>query len=231
MRSTPPLYLGLAALSILLLAAFWTPPPVQNDATAISAATHTVTIKYLDTRGPMRRVEVSVEPRERGSRARWEGEIAEVAVCFGPRNRSFNPREQNINIGVGELQECVMARVSMSRQGSAAARLRLPAPNRILSFGIRTTEGRSFMFSRNEMAYGDDDNGDDKDPPKEDPDDPKDPDDPGDDDDDGDDGDEGCSGAADCTGIINPWTCECDEDIVDPWEDERQASETITFGI
>ncbi|MFK7924519.1 MAG: hypothetical protein AB8H47_21360 [Bacteroidia bacterium] len=24
-----------------------------------------------------------------------------------------------------------------------------------------------------------------------------------------------------CTGIIDPWTCECHSDIVDPWEDDK----------
>ena len=217
MRPLHPLLLGLAALGVLVLAAFWTPGPVSYQASEISAATHTVTIKYLDARGPLRRAEVSVEPRE-GARARWRGEIAEVAICAGPQER---------NIGLGELQECTIARAS-TRQGRASAQMRLPAPNRIVSFAIRTSDGRSFVFPRNEMAYGDDDKGDDKEPPKEDPEEPADPADP--DDPDGD-GNEGCSGAADCVGLINPWTCECEEEIVDPWEGERATGETLSFGI
>ena len=27
-----------------------------------------------------------------------------------------------------------------------------------------------------------------------------------------------------CTGIIDPWTCECHPDIKDPWEDDKIAS-------
>lgn len=34
--------------------------------------------------------------------------------------------------------------------------------------------------------------------------------------------DEGCSTAG-CTGIIDPWTCECYEDIRDPWENEVRS--------
>jgi len=233
MRPNPPLFLGLAALSVLVLAAFWSPTPVQSDASVISAATHTVTIKYLETRGRMRRAEISVEPRE-GARARWRGEIAEVAVCVGPRDRNINIGVGELQeIGVGELQECTIARASMSRQGNANARMRLPESNRIVSFSIRTSDGRSFVFPRNEMAYGDDDTGDKEDPPKEDPDDPGDDGDGGDggDDDDDGDGEEGCSGAADCVGLVNPWTCECEEEVRDPWEGERTTGESLSFGI
>ncbi|MEM6800844.1 MAG: hypothetical protein AAF696_05540 [Bacteroidota bacterium] len=27
-----------------------------------------------------------------------------------------------------------------------------------------------------------------------------------------------------CTGIIDPWTCECYDDIVDPWEEDKIAT-------
>lgn len=32
-----------------------------------------------------------------------------------------------------------------------------------------------------------------------------------------------------CTGIIDPWTCECHSDIIDPWEDEKIASKMKAF--
>ena len=36
--------------------------------------------------------------------------------------------------------------------------------------------------------------------------------------------------AGSCTGIVDPWTCECQEDIRDPWESEvRSESITLRF--
>lgn len=32
-----------------------------------------------------------------------------------------------------------------------------------------------------------------------------------------------------CTGIIDPWTCECHSDIIDPWEDDKIASKMKAF--
>ena len=35
--------------------------------------------------------------------------------------------------------------------------------------------------------------------------------------------DDDCS-VANCSGLVDPWTCECISDLKDPWEDEVMAS-------
>lgn len=199
-----------AAALVAALALSFRPSTSQAsglDGPSPLASTHTVSIEYQQRRGDLRRAVIKIVPKER-ARAPWRGQIAGVA---------FLPANGKSWIIIQSLQA--------NRDGSYEGRAMLPGPREIAAMMVHTSEGESLSWGNPDWVAQQDDGGD-EDPPKEDP--------PAEDppaDDPPDDGDEGDCSGVDCVGIINPWTCECDEEIKDPWENEGFSAQMLRFGI
>jgi hypothetical protein len=195
-----PLAAFLAA-GLAALVAFATPPFATADAPdasqreIVALATHTVEITYSEQQGDLRNATIRITPRE-GS-ARRLGDIEALGFLSSGHTPGSNWH--------------LLSSVRQSREGVIEARGRVPAPELLQAFAIRTAT-RTHMWGSS-SAQGD---GDDREEPKE----------AGDGDGEGD-RDGGCTNI--CMEIIDPWTCECSDP--NPFPDKIRRNGTVTFDI
>lgn len=197
------------AAGLVALVAFAAPPfassPDDRQRETVALPSHTVEITYAERRGDLRRATIRITPRERSSRRL--GEVEELGFLSSGHTTGSSWH--------------VLSSVRQSRDGVVEARGRVPAPELLRGFAIRTASGDHLWGSPSARGDGDD---------KEDPEEPGDGDDDAGDDDDGDDDGEtsGCGGKQ-CMELINPWTCECTDP--NPFPDRGGDGQRVTLGI
>lgn len=197
--------LSLSALLVPLILLARPPSQTEGAPVVLESTSHTVEIEYSERHGALRRATVRITPRE--GRPSWRGEIGQLA---------FWSAESGWHVLTSRTD----------RRGAYEARGRVPAPDQLGAFAIRTATGSVHTWRSPAQSLGDDD----KDKPKEpDPDDPG-TDDPGTGGDRNGDSDQ-CTNV--CMELINPWTCECTD--TDPWGNEERrgpgGTQKLSFGI
>lgn len=210
MRRSSPLLLGLFAVASLAVA-FAPGPSAEAPPETVATTTasgHTLVIEYIDVRGAYRRAKVSVIS-ERGARTPWSGRLRALHLD-GLRALPARDRERFAREGFRQTTRF------LSSGHTTGSNILAPAPENLKRVWFRGERGPDASVRIPTRNHNPSTEGDDPAPEPDKPEEPA-PDDPGEGG--GDDGgdEEGCTGAADCVGLFNPWTCECEPDIVDPW--------------
>ncbi|MEM6327441.1 MAG: hypothetical protein AAF791_10020 [Bacteroidota bacterium] len=216
--------LGLALVAMVALSGA-VPDSASTDQITATTATHTVTLQYLDSRGPYRRATITVEPVRRGARAPWRGDLQRVYIA-GLRPASPRAEARARENGYPRIAEF------LSSGHSSGVMIYAPAPQNLKRIWFRGERGsmtsvRIRTRNHNPSTHNDEDPP--ADPPKDDP--PKD-DPPTDDPPDDDGGDDECGPIPPGCDVYNPWTCQCDIGLEDPWGEEAQTEgSTTSFGF
>ena len=185
------LLLGCLGLLVVLVAGF-VPPSDQS----IPEPSQTyVYIDYVQISGDYRRAWVTVRPARAGARLPWRSTQASLHLSL--RGGRTHPAASLITI-------------RRQSDGTYRGFGLVPDPRRIERLLVRGDGGRVMAFRVPEVTQAD---GDDDDPPAEDPptEDPPDEDPPEDDD---------CGPIPPGCEVYNPWTCQCDIGLRDPWGDD-----------
>ncbi|MEM1054579.1 MAG: hypothetical protein AAGI52_03555 [Bacteroidota bacterium] len=212
-----PSSLLLAAVALVAASSLAFTP--GGDAAEQSAkSTHTLTIDYQEQRRDFRRAMLKIAPNDREVRPLWRGPLHSISVLT--TDNRWIIIESWLSSG-------------HSTGHSAEARAMLPAPEAIAAIMVRPERGGPIVWEMEPEGYTKVEwtyftqNGEETDPPapKDDTDTPDEeepdtPDEPKE--------DEGCSGTS-CSGIIDPWTCECQEDIRDPWGEEVRDTQVVVM--
>lgn len=206
---------GLALVASLALGASLHTPDAPPTVVEIETAQHTAVIEYQDGNDLWRRATVSIRLRD-GARVPWRGRLQEI--------RFEGLRDAPPDVA----RRTRMTTFTLNEELLAVAEMVVPAPENLKRIWFRGERG-SFAAVRIHTRHhnpstrdgdGDDDEEPPKDPPSEDP---PDDDEPGDDD---------CGPVPAGCEVYNPWTCECDIGLEDPWGDEaRTQGSTTSFGF
>ena len=214
-----PLALALA----LLVVSGFAFPGAGSGATAvdafgtsvpgIAAPTHVLKIEYQQGRGALRAAQITLQPESASASPLWSGELGSIHILTTERG-------------------WIIIESMQIRRGGIQARAMLPPADQLVAILFRPERGEGVAWRFNPDARGYTEVewtfynqrgqvvGDSKDAPEDpdEPEDPKDPDAPEEPEDPPSDT-ENCT-APPCSGIVDPWTCECEEDIRDPWGSE-----------
>lgn len=210
----------LVLAAALALGATLTAPDADPPTTVveIETARHTAIIEYQDGDDLWRRATVSLRMDD-GSVRPWRGKLQEIAF------EGLRPAPPRDAARAREAGFPLIARL-LSSGHQTGVQVYAPAPRNLKRIWFRGERGsyatvRIHTRHHNPSTHGDDDEEDPpKDPPEEDP---PDDDEPGDDD---------CGPIPAGCEVYNPWTCECDIGLEDPWGDEAQVrGSTTTFGF
>lgn len=195
---------------------------VSAEALDSAPPTHTLKIDYERGNGSMRRAQLTLQPNAASAAPLWFGELGSIHV---------------LTKGKG----WIIIDSFQSRRGGIQARAMLPPADQLVAVLFRPLRGSgiAWRFSPDARGYTEVEwtfynqqgqvTGQADDPPAEpdpeapvDPEDPEVPKDPADPP-----GDEPDCSAPPCSGIVDPWTCECHPDIRDPWETALGGGDVI----
>lgn len=207
--------LGLAAVVTLALGAFLsTPesalaaapalaPSPECQTTALPAAreaTHTLTLTYQQRSGALRQATLKIGPKSDEVAPLWRGSLQSISVLT--KSGRWIIIESFLNS-------------SHSSGHSAEARVMLPAPRDIAAFivrpqrgptfGWKVEEGESFVFHNITWDFVNQ-RGQEIESPR------------------ARDGEDDCGPVPAGCEVFNPWTCECDIGLKDPWGKAMEGS-------
>ncbi len=174
------------------------------------AATHTVTIRYQRaTRGALRAAIVTITPKRPGVRGSWNGNLTNAYA--GSRSGQERP-----------------FRLRRNADGSYHGRAFIPARRDLVAFLLRTSEDETLAYSMPQAQESDDD----EEEPAPDPEPEPEPDPEPEPEPEPDPEPEQECTPPPCSGMVDPFTCQCVSDMKNPWpEDPTTEPNMISFGI